>query len=284
MPELENSPVKGEFMETQTNSKVTDLVRIIKQDTDLPLRLQALEELFQLVGKQSKFQIFLKKVVDNDPEEKMRQKARVLLEQMEAALKDGTENSSIEQVQNSGLDKLMSSQESLLKGLSKSLNEINERVANYSKNTEILSVQGLRSLLIIIIVLLVANLLVGLSQLGTSALSAFKANENEKLIPEEKINYTYQYEYISTRSQCGLTDDEYYLVSLTNSIEGSPQEVYAESQKIATRTFNCITESISTHLSNKSNEGWRLVSINNLQPSQIDLGFEFDYRLVWEKP
>lgn len=100
------------------------------------------------------------------------------------------------------------------------------------------------------------------------------------------VVYDYQYQLVNTRTAC---EPEYETwLTLYNAftypetvLEQSDIELaYAE----ATKIVECTAGAVQGVISQRGADGWKLITFEALQPGVYDLGVEYIYRLVWERP
>jgi len=98
--------------------------------------------------------------------------------------------------------------------------------------------------------------------------------------------YEYEYQIINTRRACEPDYETwlklYEAITHPESVldQSEMELAYAEASKIVT----CTASAVQGVIAERGAEGWRLVAFEALQPGAYDLGVEYIYRLVWERP
>jgi hypothetical protein len=106
--------------------------------------------------------------------------------------------------------------------------------------------------------------------------------------PDEKISqneYVYEFEYVNVRNQCEPDDDTWGTLYFFAAgwIDDIDDNEMMDAIEKAMGVNNCIRNELNNHMSGHGEDGWKLISIETMDPVEYDLGFEYVYRLVWER-
>jgi hypothetical protein len=98
--------------------------------------------------------------------------------------------------------------------------------------------------------------------------------------------YEYEYQIINTRRAC---EPDYETWVQLYSVYTYPEGVMEQSEieaaaAAASKIVTCTAGAVQGVIRERGAEGWRLVAFEALQPGAYDLGVEYIYRLVWERP
>lgn len=94
----------------------------------------------------------------------------------------------------------------------------------------------------------------------------------------EPATFEYEYEIVNTRATCE-PDLATWAELLSLSIGASDKEAAQKAAAI----LQCTQAQLQSRLSQRGEDGWRLVTFETLSPAEYDLGIEYTYRLVWER-
>lgn len=105
--------------------------------------------------------------------------------------------------------------------------------------------------------------------------------------PAAPIIYEYQYEVVNTRSDCEpdnliLLETDFRLLLIGISTER--YEDYEEAASVLRQAVECTKSEIQTHLSGMGDNSWNIVSFETQPPIEGEVGIQFLYRIVWERP
>lgn len=129
-----------------------------------------------------------------------------------------------------------------------------------------------------IIVLLV------LALAGCSSPSNQPTPSPKPVTPSPKpVTYEYMYEIVDTRAACEPDIETWSELLWLSSGYSDKEQADSAAQKAAAIVL-CTESILQERLSQRGAENWKLVAFEALTPSQYDLGIEYTYRLVWERP
>ncbi len=95
-------------------------------------------------------------------------------------------------------------------------------------------------------------------------------------------SFTYDYEIVTTGTVCAPDRETWNLIMEFRFGELEAAQAEAAAQK-AEEILACIQTQLESHLNGRGAEGWKLIQIEAFAPSDLDLGFEYTYRMLWEK-
>ncbi len=104
--------------------------------------------------------------------------------------------------------------------------------------------------------------------------------------PPKPVIYEYEYEIINTRAVCEPDFQTWtrlytaFAYPELVSDKSDKDKAYAEGAKIV----ECTAGILQSNISQRGADGWKLITFEALQPGTYDLGVEYSYRLVWERP
>lgn len=102
----------------------------------------------------------------------------------------------------------------------------------------------------------------------------------------ETVPYEYEYEILNTRANC---EPDLETWTRLYSAFNNP-ELIEDKSEIDTAIADgaaiveCTVNILQSNLTQRGVDGWKLVAFEALLPGAYDLGVEYNFRLVWERP
>jgi hypothetical protein len=112
---------------------------------------------------------------------------------------------------------------------------------------------------------------------NTSPIASLSTNE-EMASP---TLYDYEYEIVNTRPECEPSSGT--VMRLYLSLSGGGDD-YTDALAETLLIVDCTASVLQSRISERGDSGWKMVAFEAFPTSDFDLGVEYSYRIVWERP